>query len=412
MVNALRRVGFFTLAFLLLGISTAHAQIEWDPDRYVELTQEGQTLYREALELPISEAAARRSALFEAASILLEGLEMLRSALLTGEVEAERDEALADFYTLSENLVVIFLDLDQCTAAELLLRQALTHPELLPEGGTEHLESLQPRFEECRTRVSESATAWDPDHYDGLVASADSWGQRAQSAEDEANRRNALFESFQSQLEALELLRRALLSEQAVDEEGRDFADELYERYDALISVMLELGFCGTARRRLQEVAADATLMPSPRSQAVLSREGEVAACESRLEVSSSATSQSVDEEPPRILPWALIGVAGAATVSIVTLEAASIRDRDEFDQLQNECAVGPCDLERADRISETLDRRRTATIVLTGLAVTTAVTGTILLLIDRDGDDEPEVAGVQPLLGPSFAGAVLQVRY
>jgi hypothetical protein len=411
MVNALGRVGCLTLVLLFLGISTAHAQIEWDPDRYVELTQEGQTLYRQALELPISEAAARRSALFDAASILLEGLEMLRSALLRGEVEAERDEALADFYTLSENLVVIFLDLDQCTAAELLLRQALTHPELLPEGGAEHLESLQPRFDECRTRVSESATAWDPDHYDGLVASASSWGQRARSAEDEANRRNALFESFQSQLEALELLRRALLSEQAADEVGRDFADELYERYDALISVMLELGFCGTARRRLQEVAADATLMPSPRSQAVLSREGEVAACESRLEVSSGA-SPSVELERPPILPWALIGVAGAATVSIVTLEAASVRDRDEFDQLQNECAVGPCDLERADRISETLDRRRTATIVLTGLAVTTAVTGTILLLIDRDGDEEPEVAEVQPLLGPSFAGAVLQVRY
>jgi hypothetical protein len=399
--------------WLWQGGQAAWAQVTWDAEEYVELTQEGQRLYDEAMAMPLDAVARRQDLLFRSADLKQQGLEMLRTALLTGEVEDQREMAVQDFYTLNENLLVVLLDLDQCAASELLLNQAVARPEWLPEGGLSHLESLRDDVSECYGRVeSGERTMWEATHYHELVAQAGAWLDQAHALDrDETRqRRDLLWEASRSTDEAVQMIRAGLLRGEVRESEVTDPEGELFRRYDELMGILLELDLCNATERQLEQATQDGEMMASS-SDLEARRRADIAACRRRNPSGEAVAAEEDGGSRTNWLPWALVGVGGTALLAALVVDISSADDRDELEELQAQCAEGPCDEARANQLSDDVDGQALAVGILLGVAVVAGGVATWLLLTEDDEEPAP-AAQLLPVLGADRAGLGLWVRF
>lgn len=148
------------LTVLTVGPICAHAQA-FDAARYGELVRVSNERYR-AAEAETDEEA-RTALLSESAALKTEALEMLRTALLDGEVDSFRDQAQQDLFNLQQNLIVLLSDLDECAAALSQLEEALGDAEILPDGSTERLAAMRMNIVDCEARVAAAVETTDPE---------------------------------------------------------------------------------------------------------------------------------------------------------------------------------------------------------------------------------------------------------
>lgn len=250
-----------SLALVCALAAPVWAQTQWDEPQYVEWVSEGQRLYDEATALPPEARQRRRVLLMESARAKLLAREMLRAALVTGDVSDLWADATGEYFNLSENLIVNLTDLEQCDAAELLTTQVEADVSIIPTDALEHLAQLRLLIDECRDRRGRRVSAWDVARYRSLVADADGWQEQAARAGGNPDARGGLlFESVWTRQQALDQLRLALHSEgQAPGLE--DAVEALFAQYPPLIEGLVSLGFCDAAQRRLLQRAFDAQVL-------------------------------------------------------------------------------------------------------------------------------------------------------
>lgn len=143
------QLGLLAFALASLGSSLAIGQTVWDPERFEALVVESNFFYDTALDLPQSDQEERRQLLIESAESKREAIEMLRSALVAGELEQYAEQARQELLYLEQNMVVLLAQLGFCGAANTRLDAAMADPSLLPEAGVGELEQTRTRIEEC-----------------------------------------------------------------------------------------------------------------------------------------------------------------------------------------------------------------------------------------------------------------------
>ena len=106
----------------------------------------------------------------------------------------------------------------------------------------------------------DAQTQWDSARYYEIKDRAEASRVRAFYEQDEAVRLSLLTESRQDTVEALTILRSAILAGQ-LDEQGDLPKDELAELHVALVRIHIELGSCAEATAQLGSAYEDAPLM-------------------------------------------------------------------------------------------------------------------------------------------------------
>ena len=409
--------------FVLPASSWAQA---WDPIRYIEMCQEAEVTYTQAEALPVGYEDTRHELLTETLLLKQQALEMLRRAVLSGEIletDVQYEDAIQDLFNLSENVIYLLIELDQCTAGELQLGRALDDPFILPPGAVQQLEALRPVVNECRLRVAAYEHLWDFQRYQEEALLADEFrfeASRALTDGDEEGFREATFESIQHNSQALTILRQAMLGGQ-VDPDNPTASNQLFGIYHALISGFLSLDQCDAANRRIQQAVEDSGEFRDAHPEDFLSREPEIEDCEVRaaqrrmtgsgrsdvLVVSEYDPTPLPDRVDVGVTPWILIGVAGASGVAALGIDLATASDRDELDSIRGQCAAGSCDYNRALDLSDSINDRRVVIGVLSGVGVVTGVVGLVMLLTADTKPDEvvPRAAEVTPILGIDEVG-------
>lgn len=247
------------LPVVALAPAPADAQTRWSSRQYGDWIDEGTSLYDEAMALPPEALERRHELLRESARVKLLARAMLRAAIVSGAVDSFRDSAIGEYFNLCENLIVHLATLDQCEASALLIEQVEADEAILPPDGVAYLGRLEPTLAECRARVARPNPGWELERFLRLVADADAW--REQAAEvDGDDAIAARFEAAQSEQEALDALREALLGYGRAD--GLDApAEQLFAQYPRLVEDLVALGQCEVARRRVAQWRFDAELL-------------------------------------------------------------------------------------------------------------------------------------------------------
>ena len=157
------RLARVLLCLIVFTVCPLCAQAQtFDAARYTELVNTSNELYREAQ--GETDEAARAELLSGSASLKREALDMLRTALLDGEVDSFREQAEQDLFNLQQNLIVLLSDLDRCAEALGQLEEALGDTEILPEGSTEQLATMRTNIVDCEARVAAAVVETnDPD---------------------------------------------------------------------------------------------------------------------------------------------------------------------------------------------------------------------------------------------------------
>lgn len=409
------------VAIVLFALPTSSWAQAWDPIRYLEICQEADATYTRAEALPVGYEDSRRELLTETLLLKQQALEMLRRAVLSGEVteiDPQYQDAIQDIFNLSENVLYLLIELDQCTAAELQLGYALDDPFILPPGAVQHLESLRPLLEECRQRIAAYQHLWDFQRYQEEAQLAEDYRLAASIAlteGDEGAFREATFENIQHNARALTILREAMLGGQ-VNRDNPTASNQLFHLYHALISGFLSLDQCDAANRRIQQAIQDAGDFRDTHPEEFADREGEIRDCEVRAAERSRSSSEQADvivvpEYDPTplpsrvdvgVTPWILIGVAGASGLTALGIDLATASDRDELDSIRGQCAAGACDYHRALELSDSINDKRVVIGVLSGVGVVSGVIGLVMLLTadTKPETGNPPAAEVSPILG------------
>jgi len=423
--------------------ASAHPLWEWDEGRWRQLLAHGDELYEQALHE--DDDAQYRELIRECLQDKQSALQMLRFALAFDEIhnlDRVFDLAKRDLYNLHENIIVLFLELDQCDAAEVQLRQASMEPSLLPDDGVQQLETLAPEIQYCRNAVD--PPPFEEERFVEYVKAADDWHQRADTEDSPAGKEPMLVEASQIYGQAIELLRIALLDGRLDDPTG-ERESQLYRLYNDNLDVLFEANLCSLADRRLRQAVADTLQLPDGDPDVFRDRHDEVTACELRRLAASegplhprcthnsdcSSPQLCVEREcrdpeeivlrPPgntRVAAYALWGVAGASAISSVVIWVADSDTRRRFDDMDARCTSGgpSCDLSELYELSNTVNNHRTAAAVLAGGAVVSAVVGTILYLTARDSsgsvDVDPEASSRFPTFSLYGTGGSVQVRF
>ena len=414
------------VAIVLFILPTSSWAQAWDPIRYIELCQEADVSYAQARALPVGYEDTRRDLLTETLLLKQQALDMLRRAVLSGaisETDIQYRDAIQDLFNLSENVIYLLIELDQCTAGDLQLGQALDDPFILPPGAVQHLEALRPLVNDCRQRVAAYEHLWDFQRYQEEARLAEELrleASRALTDGDEEAYEEATFESIQHNLQALTILREAMLGGQ-INPDNPTASNQLFVLYHALISGFLSLDQCDAANRRIQQAIQDAGDFRDAHPEDFIAREQEIGQCEVRAAERetigpSSSDVVVVSEYDPTplpdrvdvgVTPWILIGVAGASGLTALGIDLATASDRDELDTIRDQCAAGSCDYNRALDLSDSINDRRVVIGVLSGVGVVTGVVGLIMLLTADTKPDEvvPRAAEVSPILGIDEVG-------
>ena len=160
-VRALRRraqAAIFLIVFLGFPV-TAASQI-FDAARYGQQVRESNALYDQAQ--GEADESAKQELLIQSATLKHEALQMLRDALLAGELEAFGDQARQDLFNLRQNLIVVLCELDDCAEARTQLEEGLGDAAIMPEGAVGRLGAMQNPIDSCQTRVDAIAAVEVP----------------------------------------------------------------------------------------------------------------------------------------------------------------------------------------------------------------------------------------------------------
>ena len=117
--------------------------------------RESDELYQQAEGEP--DEIARHNLLTQSTTRKTEALEMLRTALLDGELEAYADQAKQDLFNLRQNLIVVLCELDRCAEALEQIEEAMSDSEILPESATARIASMRASVVDCEARVEQAA---------------------------------------------------------------------------------------------------------------------------------------------------------------------------------------------------------------------------------------------------------------
>jgi len=252
----------FLTAILLAPIRLS-AQTEWDALSYLQLLDEGEYFYAQAQELEQG-TELRRTLLFQAALAKQAAGELVRRALLGGELPGNIQAlAIQDFFNLNENLMVILIELEQCTAASLLLEQLLSEPSTLPDGATEHLASMRPTVEECLETLPERPVGWDRELFEELVAAGTRFHQDAQQAiaAEQPEQFSLLFETIRLDREALAVLSPALEENRVEPEYQEQAHQQLVDLQLRIIGSILRMDLCDSASVAIEQTAESGALL-------------------------------------------------------------------------------------------------------------------------------------------------------
>jgi len=434
--NASRVLSCLVLSLSLLASVNVAAQA-WDPLEYLQLLDEADRAYARAQALPITYQEARQELLVETLRLKQQAMELLRRAVLSGEIseiDALYDDAVRDLFNLNENLLYLLMELNQCDAAEIALERTLADPFILPPGGQDQLEELRPLMEECRVRVREARHQWDYERLNDLLEESVALREEAEgylAAGEVDSYRLALFESVQATSGALDILRAAMLSG-SVDPSNPAATGQLFDLYHQLITGFLDMNQCEAAAGRLDRAIEDAGSFPDGHPEGFVNRRPEVDACGQRVADEQAALSRGVtviydgDNRPlpatahVGVAPYVLWGLAGATGLTALGLDIATGSDRDELESLRAQCETGTCDFARSVELSESVNDRKVAIGVLAGASVVTAIVGTIMYFtadtqierqplpsIDEEGADDS--VAITPIVGFDELGVQIE---
>jgi hypothetical protein len=438
-MNLTRLSRLIVVSLLLLTIpGTAGAQGGWDATQWLELVEQGDNLYQQAVETDEDDDESYRGYLRESLRYKQQALEMLRRALLLHQIEAVEQlsaDANRDLFNLAENVIVILLELDQCDAGELMLDRALGDPDLLPEGGVVHLESLRSEFQDCRVQVAESGAAvFDYDRLSSLILAAEQWREAAliRDAGDTMGRSGDLFESSYAYVEAIGLLNVGLTSGLLIDPDG-EHESTLYALHNELITVLLDVNSCDAAQRRVNVAMEVAASMPLGDPAMFTPRQTDIADCQDRYQASLSQTPEQVIVEvergpnhPPLAqradvgdAPYVLFGVAGATFLTAIVIDLLSAGDRDDLDTARAQCPDGDCDFERVQELADSVNSDKVAVGILTGATIVTAAIGTMLYLTSQESParasaptTDDDIGAGTPVFSLDGLGASLRINF
>lgn len=433
----LRRAQAVILAISLILVLPlpGFAQETWDMDAWIELVTEGNRLFLEAQDVPLDDDETYRGLIRESLQFKQAAIEMLRRALLLNQIEAvaELSEyANQDLYNLTENVIVLLVDLDQCDAAQLSLQQALSDTSILPEGGSDYLDGLRPQIDECRERVAHLGVQFDYDAYNSAVADGDRWRERGEAGReiDDPFWESDLLESSQHYREAISMVENGLSAGRLEDRDGV-VAAEMLELYDRLVSILFDVSACENAERRIEGAQETVAALGLEAPLYFADWPLEIEACHQRrlaAESESSGDTVIVLTEPDEVqhqlhsssdtgvAPIILFSTSGVAAITAVTYYFLGGDDRDELNDLQAQCAVQDCDAARLEQLSSDVDDRTTITAVLSGVGVVTLLSGIVAVLTSLDSEPERTNQGEHQVgdasIGFSGTGASFRIEF
>jgi len=406
------------VAVALATALPASAQQNWDPDAYLGLVEQGEDLYREALSIPESEVERRRTLLFESARIKQRALSLLRNALVANRVTEYRAEAIADYFNLNENLIIILIALEQCAAAELLLDQSQNATTLIAEAGDPDLSGLVERVDECADAAGLTAVVWDSGPYQEMMSEGVLLYEDAMDlpAADRAGREQYFYDSMRLTEAALIALRQGIRSGDA-DERLADPEQEHVDGTRQIIVSMLELDLCSVAEGRLQQALDDDAYLPSDGEAQLARLQDAIEECEERVAERSVVVQETVIVESGGmsgrdIAGWSLIGAAGAATMGFFVIDLVMADEVDDLDALRAQCETGRCNGAQAQSLANSVDDARLGQWILLGTAVATGATGLILLVTGDDDAESERAARVAPIVAPGLVGAGFDLSF
>ena len=149
------------LAVVVCSVTTASAQSDWDPRQYLEDVRRAGELTDEAEALPASAVDRRDHLLQQSLDHRAASVRMLRSALLSGELnvqgEAFLERARGDLYLGYQNLVWLHLSLGQCGLGRVAFDEAYSEERILPSTGTPELDAMALEIHTCDVGLAQGA---------------------------------------------------------------------------------------------------------------------------------------------------------------------------------------------------------------------------------------------------------------
>ncbi|MBN1944997.1 MAG: hypothetical protein JW797_04935 [Bradymonadales bacterium] len=412
-----------TVGLVTILTGTAVAQ-QWDPNRYLELLDDGNRIYERAQELGPNNPRYNQM-VYDTLALKQEALEMLRRAVLAREVpEYLMNDARTDLFNLNENVMFLLMEIDQCAAAELLLDRSAMDTEILPEGGLEHLGRLRGDLDVCYEGVaSAEAATWDIEEYLQMIEEAETWRAQADAATEPIARNAALFESSQDYGRALDYLRQGMMHGLVDEITGLTSAD-LFDLYETLIMNFLEMNLCPSAERRLEQAISDSNMLAEGDPGRFEAYQLDIQECwdraaqgigpvtpQPRPGVQPGVARQQAPPLPERmeygIASYVLLGVCGVSAITALGLDLATGSDRDELETLRDQCNAGSCDYARSLELSDGINDRKALIGVLSGVSVVTGVVGLVMLVLDLTAEPAlPAATGQGRGAGPeAFLG-------
>ena len=149
-----------SFAVVALVAIAANAQSGWDPRQYLEDVRRAGEAADAAEALPDSAGERRLELLQVSLDHRAASLQMLRAALLSGELdgqgEAFLERAQGDLYLGYQNLVWLHLQLEQCALGRATFDEAYENFRLLPAAGTPELDAMNADIGACDATLARS----------------------------------------------------------------------------------------------------------------------------------------------------------------------------------------------------------------------------------------------------------------
>lgn len=323
------RQGLAALVWVLgltLSVPSAVAQPQWDPDRYRSLVEESNALYEQAQAEGIT-GLQRVELLGRSVTLKQEAIEQLRAGLESGELEAFGDRPREELLILHQNVIVLLVEIEACTAARERLAQASRDFAILPEVGEATLASVRERLD--------------------LACPLD---------------RRAL----------AEVASRAAGEVAAAGRAGREAADRATHEREAM------------AAREAQESAVSSVGRAHERAEVAL------AARSIEVGGGDEPSSSDRPEAGPALLPFILMGTGVALVGAGVAVDLAGADDRDALDALYAECVQRVCDYGQRAVLEDDIQTNRVIVASVLGAGIVTSAVGVVLWLVGGEEGETP----------------------
>ena len=159
-----RALASLALFLAVLMSVSALSQTVWDAEHYLELVDRSDYLFGLASELPEDNADQRRDLLLESARLKEQAIDMLRTTLAAGELDAFGDRPRSNLLALYQNVGVLLAQLDLCSLAEAQLDRAREDESILPDLAIPALTGLlSEEIDSCYARIQQAQGVTEPD---------------------------------------------------------------------------------------------------------------------------------------------------------------------------------------------------------------------------------------------------------